>query len=128
MSLSLLGTPRTTRSGAYPTPKPPRPPKPKPQPPKARHSRRNPADAQLATGLTSFLHDFATAYVSAQTLKVRRKRAEIDLVNAAAEMVIGAFRAALKEAIREQPGRAQAGDLDRLIRAIGPIVRKELRA
>lgn len=48
-------------------------------------------------------------------------------VNKESDRLVKAIRAGVREAVRELPGRAQKGEVDRLMRAIAPKLEKVLR-
>ncbi len=52
----------------------------------------------------------------------------IRLVNKEAERLVKSIRAGLREAVRELPGRAQKGEVDRIMRAAAPKIEKALKA
>lgn len=51
----------------------------------------------------------------------------IRLVNRESDRLTKAIRAALRESVRELPGRAQKGEVDRLMRAVAPKIEKALQ-
>jgi hypothetical protein len=51
----------------------------------------------------------------------------IRLVNKRADQLVKAIRAGLREAVRELPGRAQKGEVDRIMRAAAPKLKKVLK-
>ena len=51
----------------------------------------------------------------------------IRLVNKEADRLVKAIRAGLRETVRELPGRAQKGEVDRIMRAAAPMIEKALQ-
>lgn len=94
--------------------------------------RINRAEANLRSVLTTFIDGVMQ---QGNLIKLRAHDAHkgprhpyIKAVNAEAERLLRAFKAAVGEQVRELPGRAQKGARDAALRKITPDVAKKLRA
>lgn len=107
-----MSAPKTRRSGAVPNPTP------------------RFRDAALRSACTGFLWEFAKSVDTAPPTNQRGKKAldrrRIRLVNREAEKIVRAVRAAVREQVRQLPGRAQRGALQAAMNSVAPKVRKAL--
>jgi hypothetical protein len=89
-----------------------------------------PSDAPLRGVLTGFLWDFAKEIDAPPPANQRSregmKRRRIRQVNAAGERLLRAVKAAVREQVRQLPGRAQKGALQAALNTVTPKVRKAL--
>lgn len=96
-------------------------------------SKRDAADRAVRLAVNTWVWRITAKAAKDKRLQAAYKRTEpgktwFNFVNRESEQLVRAIRAAIREVVREQPGRAQAGEVDRVMRAVAPKVGKVLRA
>ncbi len=95
----------------------------------SRRRTKPPAEYALRSALTTFLDrackDAADAGIGDKTKGPRHPY--VVHVNATAEQLVRAFRAVVREQVRQLPGRAQKGAVNAALRSVTPHIEKRLK-